>query len=686
MPYLIGVDTGGTFTDFALFDLDSQTLAIYKYPSTPQDPSDGVISGLKELLADNGVGSADVSALTHGTTVATNAVVQDRLDDIGMITTLGFRDVLELGRQRRPHLYDLDVPKPRPLAPRRLRLEVAERINALGDLQTPIDTTELECAVRRLQESEVSAVAVCFLHAYRNSTHERQARAVLRRLFPTAMVSISSEVVREFREYERFATTALNAALLPVMRRYLDRLGRRTKRMGIRDRPRISNSFGSIVSLRAAKERPVDTLFSGPSAGVIGASAVASSIGIRDFITLDMGGTSTDVCLVSDGDPLISRERNIGGWPVVCPSLDVHSVGTGGGSVLWIDDGGFLQVGPDSAGAVPGPACYNLGGVAPTVTDANLAARRLSPTRPLGGRLEVFPVLAERAMRDSVAHPMGLSESRALDGTFMVLSSNLVRAVRTVSVERGYDPREFALVGFGGAGPMHVTRLARDMGVSTVVVPEAPGVLCGLGLLMADVRAEFSQSRLFTVADDDKRSSHSAIEGVFAGLERLASQWLRREGIDKTTVSTSRIVEARYLGQGHQIPISAGGVSSRDDVRRLVDDFHEAYSDRYGYDRAGSPVRFVHFRIQVSAPGGGPVFRASAPGDGDASRALIERREVYLEESSDFVPCPVYWRPRLEPDDRLEGPAIVEQMDATTVLLTGQEARVDEYRNLVIAA
>ena len=684
MPYLVGVDTGGTFTDFTLYDLDSHTLAFYKYPSTPQDPSNGVVAGLKELLADGGIEPTEVSALTHGTTVGTNAVVQDRLADIGMITTLGFRDVLELGRQRRPHLYDLDVPKPRPLAPRRLRLEVSERINALGEVQTPIDMTDLECVVRRLRESGVSAVAVCFLHAYRNSTHERRVRAVLRRLFTNTMVSISSEVVREFREYERFATTALNAALLPVMSRYLDRLGRRIRRMGIPNRPRISNSFGGIVSLRAARERPVDTLFSGPSAGVIGASAVASAIGIRDFITLDMGGTSTDVCLVSDGDPLISRERTIGGWPVVCPSLDVHSVGTGGGSVLWIDDGGFLQVGPDSAGAVPGPACYDLGGVAPTVTDANLASRRLSPSRPLGGRLKIFPELAEKAMRDGVAHPLGLTESRAIQGVFMVLSSNLVRAVRTVSVERGHDPREFALVGFGGAGPMHVTRLARDMGISTVVVPEAPGVLCGLGLLLADVRAEFSQSRPITVGDDGERSAHRAIEGVFAGLERRASRWLRREGIDKSKVTTSRIIEARYLGQGHQVPISAGTVSGRDDVRRLVDDFHTAYRGRYGYDRTGRPVRFVHFRLQVSAPGGGPGLRPSAPGDGDPGRALIESREVFLEESGEFTACPVYWRPRLEPEDRLVGPAIVEQMDSTTVLLADQEARVDEYRNLVI--
>ena len=689
MPLLAGVDTGGTFTDFALFDTGTQSFTFYKHQSTPQDPSEGLISGLKELLRRERTEAVEIDALNHGTTVGTNAVVEDRLQDVGMITTRGFRDILELGRQRRPHLYNLDIEKPRPLAPRRLRLEVTERVDANGSVQTPLDERDLEDAAVRLRDAGVPAVAICFLHAYRNPVHERRARAVVRRLFPGALVSISTDVLREFREYERFSTTALNAALLPVMRRYLDRLGRRVRRLGVRDTPRVSNSFGSTVSLRTAKERPIDSLFSGPSVGVVGAAALASASGVKNFITLDMGGTSTDVCLVEDGSPLISRERQVAGWPVVSASLDVHSIGTGGGSVLWIDEGGFLHVGPQSAGASPGPVCYNLGGSRPTVTDANLASRRLSPTRALGGSLEVFHDLAARAIEQSVANPLGLSFDRALDGTFMVLNSNLVRAVRTVSVERGHDPREFTLVGFGGAGPMHTSQLAREMGVSTVLVPEGPGVLCALGLLMADVRAEFSQSQPMTVMDRNHRSDRSvlrSIERVFAGLERRASSWLRREGVDKAAARATRIIEARYLGQGHQIPIVADdGIFGTDAIQRLTERFHRSYQERYGYARPGSPVRLVHFRVQVSAPGARPALQASAPGDGKHERALLERRSVYLDEAKGFRSCPVYWRPWLETGDRLEGPAIVEQMDSTTVILPGQEAHVDQYRSLIVA-
>ena len=689
MSYLIGVDTGGTFTDFALFDTEDQSFALHKYPSTPQDPSQGLINGLKELLTDKAVDPSDVSALIHGTTVGTNAVIVGALEDIGMITTAGFRDILELGRQRRPHLYNLDIEKPAPLAPRRLRLEVKERIDIHGRVQTPMDETDLEHVVNVLKVSGVSAVAVCFLHAYQNPAHERRARAFLRRLFPRALVTISSDVLREFREYERFSTTALNAALLPVMRGYLDRLGRRVRSLGVPATPRIFASYGSTVSLRRAKDTPVATLVSGPSAGVVGAAAVASAGGFSNLITLDMGGTSTDVCLVRDGAPLISRERQVTGRPIVAPSVDVHSVGTGGGSILWIDEGGFLHVGPDSAGAYPGPACYDTGGEEPTVTDANVVAGRLSPTRPLGENLKIFPDLAGQAIDQRVAGPLAVSTDQALAGTFMVLASNLVRAVRVVSVERGHDPRAFTLLGFGGAGPMHVTQLAQELGIPTVLVPEAPGVLCALGLLMADVRAEFSQSRLFTVVDGEVKAGRStgrAVERVFKDLERRAARWLKAEGVDAAATTVNRVIEARYQGQGHEIPIAAGDVPPGPGyLQRLVEEFHRLHHERYGYARTQDPVQFVHFRLQVSAPGPRPRLRTSAAGDGNPARALVGTRAVYMGEVEGFVKCPVYWRPRLEPEDRFEGPAVVEQMDSTTVLLPGQDVRVDEYRNLIIS-
>ena len=683
MRYLIGVDTGGTFTDFALLDTENQTVVFRKHPSTPDDPSSGFMSGLEELLGGLGGRPSEISALTHGSTVAINALVQDHLDDIGMVTTAGFRDVLELGRQQRPHHYDLDAGKPRPLAPRRLRLEVRERVDASGSVSVPLDEADVAKAAGVLLEAGVPAVAVCFLHAYQNPKHERRVRAVLRRSLPGIDITISSDVLREFREYERFTTTTLNAALLPVMRGYLGRLRRKVRRMGVRVKPRISTSLGGVTSFAAGEQRPVDTLFSGPSAGVVGASAIAAQSGVRDFITFDVGGTSTDVCLVREGVPLVSRQRQVAGWPIVSPSLDVHSIGTGGGSLLWIDDGGLLRIGPDSAGADPGPACYNLGGDRPTVTDANLVARRLSPERPLGGHLQLKPGLAGAAFREQVADPLGLSVDQALRGTYMVLGSNLVRGIRTVSVERGYDPRDFTLIAFGGAGPMQATQLAREVGMSTVIVPEAPGVLSALGLIMAGVKVEFSQTRTLTLTDS--QSPWRAVERVFGDLEKRASEWVRREGIDRSAVDASRVLEARYAGQGHQLPVPIkGAVRGPDDVRRAVDEFHRSYRDRYGYDHPGSPVQIVHFRLQITAPGARPKPRTSPPGDGKPDRALLERRDVYVDESTGFASCPVYWRPRLEPDDRIAGPAVIEQMDSTTVLLPEQEVSVDQYRTLVI--
>ncbi len=688
MPLLVGVDTGGTFTDFVLFDNETHKLVQYKYPSTPEDPPQALLNGLKTLLEQESYEPGQVASLMHGTTVATNTVLQDRLPEIGMITTLGFRDILELGRQRRPHLYNLDVEKPRPPAPLRLRLEVNERMDAEGNVQVPLDEEELHNIINRLKAADVPAVAVCFLHAYKNSSHEEMARAALHRLFPESLVSISSEVLREFREFDRFSSTAVNAALLPIMRGYLDGLDRRVRSFGVPNAPLICSSYGCNVSIQSAKEMPITTMVSGPSAGVVGAVAVAGASGFSNLVTLDMGGTSTDVCLIQEGAPLVSRQREMGGWPVTVPSVDVLSIGAGGGSILWIDEGGFLQVGPQSAGASPGPVCYNLGGDRATLTDANLVARRLNPARNLGGLLKLHPSLAEQPIREQVCEPLGFTVNAALDGIFKVLNSNLLRAVRAVSVERGYDPRECALVAFGGAGPLHATQLALEMGIGTVLVPESPGVLCALGLLMADVRGEFSQSHLlipmYSGQNKDLNASET-IENVFARLEEQASRWLRVERIDKATVSTTRTIEARYAGQGHEMAISADEcVTGSQGVQKLVERFHETYEDRKGYSAKDTPVEFVHFRLQVSAPGARPKIPTRPPGDGNHSRATQGARAIYLGEGTDFSECPIYWRLLLAPDDRFQGPAVIEQMDSTTLILPGQEVYVDEHLSLII--
>ena len=688
MSLLVGIDTGGTFTDFVLYDQKSRRIIRYKYPSTPHNPSEALLKGLETLFDNEKLKPGEIEKLNHGTTVATNALLQDRLPDIGMITTRGFRDILELGRQRRPHLYNLDIDKPKSPAPRRFRFELNERIDADGNIQTKLDQEELNDIIANLRSSNVPAIAVCLLHSYKNPSHEIAVRDTLSKLLPGSLVSISSEVMQEFREFDRFSSTVLNAALLPVMRGYLDELSNRTRSFGISSPPLICSSYGCNVSIETAKEMPITTMVSGPSAGVVGAVAIGHSAGFNNLITLDMGGTSTDVCLIQDSSPLISRQREIGGWPVTVPSVDVLSIGAGGGSILWLDEGGFLQVGPKSAGAVPGPVCYNLGGDRPTLTDANVLARRLTPEINLGGVLKLTPELAERSIKKLIAEPLGFDTNKTLDGIFKVLNSNLLRTVRAVSVERGYDPRECALVAFGGAGPLHATQLAQEIGVQTVLIPESPGVLCALGLLMADIRGEFSQSNILmpTYGNNEKNKTiiHS-IRKVFQQLERQAIRWLEIEKINKDEASIHRTIEARYVGQGHEISIEADNfLEDPKDIDGLIDKFHAAYEDKNGYFSPKMSVEFVHFRLQLIAPGPRPNIVKIPAGDGNYSRAVYESREVYLGDTYEFQDCPVYLRSKLLPDDRFNGPAIIEQMDSTTLVLPNQEVYVDERLNLII--
>ncbi len=688
MSLLVGIDTGGTFTDFVLYDQASRRIIRYKYPSTPHNPSEALFKGLETLLDAEKLKPSEIEKLNHGTTVATNALLQDRLPDIGMITTRGFRDILELGRQRRPHLYNLDIDKPKSPAPRRYRFELNERMDADGKIQTKLDQKELTDIIARLRTTNVPSVAVCLLHSYKNPSHEIAVRDALSKLLPGLLISISSEVLQEFREFDRFSSTVLNAALLPVMRKYLDELSNRSRSLGISSAPLICSSYGCNVSIETAKDMPITTMVSGPSAGVVGAVAVGQSSGFNNLITLDMGGTSTDVCLIQESSPLISRQREIGGWPITVPSVDVLSIGAGGGSILWIDEGGFLQVGPKSAGAIPGPVCYNIGGERPTLTDANVMARRLNPEINLGGILKLTPELSEKSIRKLISEPLGFDINKTLDGIFKVLNSNLLRAVRTVSVERGYDPRKCTLVAFGGAGPLHATQLAQEIGVQKVLIPESPGVLCALGLLMADIRGEFSQSNiLMPTYGSNKKNSRiiQSIRKVFYQLECQATTWLDIENINKAEASIHRTIEARYVGQGHEISIDADNfLEESRNIDELIDKFHDAYEKKNGYFSPNMPVEFVHFRVQLVAPGPRPNIATVPIGDGNYKRAIRSSREVYLGETYDFQECSIYWRPKLLPDDRFDGPAIIEQMDSTTLVLPNQEVYVDERLNLII--
>jgi N-methylhydantoinase A len=678
MTLRLGIDTGGTFTDLALVDDAQGVLGVLKVPSTREDPSRAIMTGIEQMLAGHGISPAAIDFLGHGTTVATNAVLERTTARVGMLTTEGFRDVLELARQRRPDLYNLDVPKPDPIVSRDRRLEVAERLDWDGSVVTPLDEKQVRAALEWLAGEQVTALAVCLLHSYANPEHERRLRELAREIVPDLPVSLSSEVHPEFREYGRFATTVLNAALVPVMAHYLHRLHTAVEQGGMTCGPRVIQSNGGVMSARAAADRPVDTLFSGPSAGVLGAVRLARAAGERDIITFDMGGTSTDVCLVRDGVIPLVHEREMDGRPVLGAMVDIHSVGAGGGSIAWVDDGGLLKVGPRSAGARPGPASYGHGGSEPTVTDANVAAGYLHPDAPLAGTLRVDVEAARTALVERVGRPLGLNAEQTADGVLQVLQASLVRAVRAISVERGTDPREFTLMPFGGAGGLHAARLARQLGMRRILVPPSPGILCAYGALAADLRADFSMTCL---ADADE-TGLPALRAAFGELAGRAGDWLAGEGVDPATAAFEWTVELRYARQNYQLGVGIAGELDGAALAAAVDRFHERHEQRYGYATPGEPVRVVTVRLAALASAADITIATVPAAGGPAGPVAV--RPMHFPESESAVDTPVYERTLLGAGTTLTGPAIVQQVDSTTVVLPGQAVHVDELGNLII--
>jgi N-methylhydantoinase A len=507
--YRIGIDVGGTFTDLYLFDTVSGAVARHKLLSTPAEPQLAPLAGIREILAQAGAQGADVAFVGLGTTVMTNALLERKGAATGLITTAGFRDLIEIARQTRPHTFDPFVSKPEPLVPRQLRVEAIERTAADGTVITALDHASLDAAIDRLLAQGVQAIAVCFLNSYANPSHERLAAERLRSRWPAGHVSISCEVLPEFREYERLSSTAVNAYLMPATRDYFESFEAEVARMAIPDPPFIMNSGGGIMTPEQACSRPIDTLFSGPSGGVSGAVHVAIRAGHGNIITFDMGGTSTDVCLVQNGSPQLSHSRMINGCPLKAAALDVHTVGAGGSSIAELDAGGMLQVGPHSAGARPGPACYGQGGDRATVTDANVVLGRLNPQYLLGGALKIDAARSHAAIERAVARPRGIDVVDAAASIVAVADTNMAHAVRFVSVERGLDPGDFMLVAFGGAGPVHAASVARHLDVAGVLVPPAPGVLCAMGVLVNDLQTDVSRTRMTGERGQTQSVTHS---------------------------------------------------------------------------------------------------------------------------------------------------------------------------------
>lgn len=681
MPtYALALDVGGTFTDVMLLQHASGQIWTAKTPSTPHDASEGFFVGLHKMLQQAGVDVAEVAYVFHGSTVATNAIVEGKGATIGMITTAGFQSVLEIGRHdvpRRANLYAWIKPQ-RPVPPRRI-LEVKERIWLDGTVEISLDQDGCRAVAQDLQDMGVEAVAIVFLHAYANPVHEQEAARIVRQVCPQLPISLSSAVLPVFREYERAMATVLNASLQPLVSRYIGRLESGLQERGVRSPLFIMQSNGGIFGPQTAAQQPVHLALSGPAAGAIGASAVGQLAGYPSAICIDMGGTSADVCLIQNGRPAVTHEGEIGSFPLHVPMTDIHTIGAGGGSIASVTAQGGLTVGPQSAGAMPGPACYDQGGTAPTVTDANLLLGRIPP-HLLDGEVPLNLERARRAITEQIATPLGLDPYEAAAGILHIVNNNMVGALRVVSVEKGYDPRDFALIAFGGAGPLHAGPLAELLGTPTVVIPPHPGLLSALGLLSTDLQHDAMRTFLQRGPVYDIQ----AMEAVYQTLHHDAEAALTAEGIPAARQSFQRLADLRYAKQGFELTVEFPGTAvSEDAVQQVIAAFHQRHEQLYTYAAPDTPVEIVNLRLhavgQMDKPSLAPI-EAVAPGSQPETR---QSRPVYFTGPG-FVDTPIFARRTLRAGHTLHGPAIVEQLDTTTVVYPGYEAVVDAYGNLLM--
>jgi len=681
MGYMIGVDVGGTFTDFSVFDTGKSRLFHYKQSSTPDDPSRAIVSGILHILESEHYRPEDVEYLAHGTTVATNALIEKKGARLGLITTKGFKDLMEIGNQKRPSLYDLLKDKPDSIIPSGLKCEVEERILHDGSVKTPLNEQDVLDVIDYFKKQGVSTIAVCTLFSFINPIHEKRIKEIINKVYPEAYVSISSELVSEFREYSRMSTTVLNAYLGPVMKKYVNNFEKCVKEAGIEVNPYVTQSNGSIISISETIECPIKTAVSGPSAGVIGATYVGKQCGIDKIITFDMGGTSIDVSLIENEKAFISYERLVEGYPARIPMIDIVTVGAGGGSIAAIDEGGALKVGPRSAGAVPGPACYKRGGENPTVTDANIVLGKLNQKKILGGRMDIDLDLAKEVLTKQICDKSSLSLEDAAAGIISVVNSNMVRAVRIVSVERGYDVREFTLMAFGGAGPLHACEVSEELGIKQVLIPPSPGTLCSLGLLMADTRFDLSRSNIMIACE----SNLSAVDKLFQELRAEGNRMLTNEGIKDEDKSFVYTVDCRYERQNYEISIEIPASEfNLNSMKILIESFNKEHNRSYGYCDPKKNVQMVNYRVSAIGSITKPNLSEKPVAQDVTLPDPVETRMVRYEGSSEFIKTKIYQRNDIPVGAVIPGPAIIDQMDSTTVIPPDWTAYHDKYDNLII--
>ncbi len=686
MRYRVGFDVGGTFTDFAL-QADDGRLLTGKRLTTPHDPARACVEGLRELVARAGLGWADLAQAVHGTTLGSNIVIERKGKQVALLTTRGFRDVLIIGREKRYQLYDLFVEKPAPLVSRSWVREVTERIAFDGEVLTPLDEVELREAVRGLAKEGITALAVCFLHAYVNPVHERRAAEIVRAEAPHLAVSLSSDVSPVIREYERTSTTVVNAYVMTAVRDYLERLERALADLGYRGRLFVMQSSGGIATAETMARFPVRMIESGPAAGALMAAAYGKLTGHADLVAFDMGGTTAKLSLIIDGRPQTIREYELhrvrlqpgSGIPMTIQAIDLVELGAGGGSIARVGMG-VITVGPDSAGADPGPICYGLGGTEPTVTDADLVLGYLNPDYFLGGRMRLDGEGARRGIEAGIARPLGLSVAEAAWGIHQIVNTNMELATRIVSIERGYDPRRLAFAAFGGSGPVHGCRLAQALGIPRVILPAAAGVTSAIGLLAADVKFDLSRSYVTRLGALDPAHLRRILEEMTAA----GTEVVREAGV-AGPLTVVRSADLRYVGQGYELTVTLSDGPIGDGIAAtLREAFNAVYAHRYGYADPTAEVELVTAGATVI--GAGPEVRLPdhRPGTRDVAGARKPDRPVYFPEFRDYIPCPIYDRGRLPVGARLDGPAVVEEAESTTVLPPGSRAEVDAWANLIV--
>lgn len=683
----MGVDVGGTFTDFIYVDDDGK-MEVYKTSTTPEDPSIGMMEGINAISDKLNLKHEEIEDIFHGTTIATNMVLEHKGARAGMITTKGYRDIIHIARHKRPTNFSIveDVPWQKyPVCRRHDRYVVAERITAPdGEELIPLDEDAVREAVRKMKKEGVRSIAVCFLFSFLNPAHEERVKEIIQEEYPEAYISLSSEVLPQFREYERFSTTGLNAYIGPTTSKYIRQLEKTLLDQGYTGTLHMMQSFGGVASAEAACQKPVNLLLSGPVGGVLGAIVTTKLTDIKNVITLDIGGTSADISVLADLTPSMKHllDTKVGGYSAMVPMIDVGTIGAGGGSIAYIDEGGFFRVGPSSAGAVPGPACYNRGGTEPTVSDANIVLGRLG-TKLLGGRMEINPDLAEKAIMEKIGKTLGQSIDEAALGIIDIMNNNMIQEIEKESVRRGFDPREFALFACGGAGALHACSVARELGMKQVIIPVHPGALCAVGLINTDLMYDYSKTEMQL----SSKVQLDVIAQDYAELEKEALEQLKADRMDESDIIIQRVADCRYEGQGYEIRVPViGGKVTQETIEKMKDSFHELHEKQFGRAFRDNAVEIVNIRVI----GTGKIqdlepVRIEA-GTVDPSDAEIGSREVTFK--TDGKPkkmmSKIYDRSCLRAGNVIEGPAIINQMDTTIVIEPGCKGTVNEYGIIII--